>query len=111
MADVTFERALELVRSLSPEEQRRLRHWLAEEELNQAEDNLSKPTAQREREMSRLVECRFQYGGQWVAMSGDRVISHGTDLRQVYAESDAAGVESPFVAYVEAENELPFGGW
>ena len=44
-------------------------------------------------------------------MDGDRFISHGTDLRQVYAESDAAGVESPFVAYVEAENELPFGGW
>ena len=106
MADVTFERALELVRSLSPQEQRRLRHWLAEEECNQAEDNISKPTARREREMSRLSECRSEYGGQWVAMDGDRLISHGIDLRQVYAESDAAGVESPFVAYVEAENKL-----
>lgn len=112
MASVTFEQILEAVRSLPPEERRRLRKWLAEEERREAsQDDADQPAARREREMRWLSQHEAQYAGQWVALDGDRLLNHGTDARKVFAEAHAAGVDVPFMAYAESPDELWVGGW
>ena len=63
----------------------------------------------REREW--LKEHRHEYIGQWVALDGDRLISHGTNAREVSEAARAAGVTTPFLAHIDPDDELPFGGW
>ena len=114
MTNVTFEQALEVVRSLPPEEQERLRRWLAEEEQRRARPDghhESESTWRRAREVQWLRQYETEYVGQWVALDGDRLLSHGPDARQVYAEAHAAGVQVPFVVYVDAPDEVQWGGW
>jgi hypothetical protein len=114
MANVTFEQVLKAVRSLPLEEQRRLRRWLAEEERRrsrQDNDHGHGPTVPRAREMRWLSEHAAEYVGQWVALDGDRLLSHATEARQVYEDAHAAGVQVPFVVYVEAPDEFQWGGW
>lgn len=52
-----------------------------------------------------------EYEGQWVALDGERLISHGASGLEVYQAARRAGVVSPFVIQVESKDELPFGGW
>lgn len=63
------------------------------------------------RELKWIDEHREEYLGQWVALSGDRLISHGTDAREVANAARAAGIEIPFLAQIDPIEELPFGGW
>lgn len=107
MASVTFEQILEAVKSLPPEERQRLRKWLAEEDLSQT----SQPVVRRQREMLWLREHEAEYAGEWLALDGDRLLSHGADGRKVFAEARAAGVGVPFMAYAEKADEFQWGGW
>jgi len=116
MDNVSFEQVLEVVKALPMIDKRRLQHWLIEDARAQscARDNgETKPAYPREREMRWFADeqNRAKYGGQWVALDGDQLLSHGEDLRQVYAEARAKGVESPFTGYVDPLDALPFGGW
>jgi hypothetical protein len=63
----------------------------------------TKPAYPREREMRWFADeqNRAKYGGQWVALDGEQLLSHRETLRQVYAEAKAKGVESPFTGYVD----------
>jgi len=113
MADVTFEKVLDVVRLLPAEEPRRLRKWLAEEEqkrASQTDNSVSQP-ARREREMRWLREHEAQFAGQWLALEGERLLSHGTDARKVYEEGRALAVNVPFMAYAESPDEAWMGGW
>lgn len=65
----------------------------------------------RTREMQWLEEHRDEYAGQWVALDGDRLLSHGPQAREVFAAARRAGVERPLVVQVESRDALPFGGW
>ncbi len=62
-----------------------------------------------------LVKNREKYAGQWVALIGDRLLSHGPDAKAVYAEARKKAVESdeaiPLVVLLAREPNLPFGGW
>ncbi len=58
-----------------------------------------------------LAEHRREYAGQWVALDGDRLLSHGPDARKVFADARASGVALPMILEVRPEDELPFGGW
>ena len=114
MADVTFEQALDIARALPPEEQRRLLKQLQEDEsqrANQSENQNSQATDFREREMRWISEHQNEYAGQWVALDGNRLLSHSTDGRKVYEEAHAMGVKVPFVAYIEDPNKPWMGGW
>jgi hypothetical protein len=113
MADANFEEILKAVRSLAPEERVRLRKWLAEDERNGSnQDEVAAQSAlRRQREMHWLSQHEAQYAGQWIALDGERLLSHGPDARKVYAEAHAAGVEVPFVAYAEDPNDFQWGGW
>jgi hypothetical protein len=115
MANAAYEQALEIVRALSPEEQQRLFRELSTEHRQQtrAGNGDAAVIHHREREMRWFSDKqnRAQYGGQWVALEGDQLLSHGDDLRQVFAEAKAKGVEVPFTGFVDPLDALPFGGW
>ena len=74
----------------------------------------SAPSAEvneRREEMLWLATHAGPYAGQWVALSGSRLIAHGAQLSAVTAAARAAGVDEPFLSHLPAEKELPFGGW
>lgn len=109
MASADVERIIEEARRLAPDERRRLREALDSEE--QAQVRLSDREIDLSRELRWIEEHRAEYAGQWVAVRGDRLLSSGTDGRQVYEAARAAGDERPFVTRVESADELPFAGW
>ncbi|MGH9765804.1 MAG: DUF5678 domain-containing protein [Blastocatellia bacterium] len=69
------------------------------------------PQPDRSREMRWIKEHRAKYAGQWVALDGDQLLSHGTDAHQVFADARRLAT-SPFFAHLDPENEAHFiGGW
>ena len=109
MASADVDRIIEEARRLPPDEKRRLREALDREE--QAKVQPSDRAVDLSRELRWIEEHRSEYAGQWVAVRGDRLLSNGTDGRQVYEAARAAGDERPFVTRVEPADELPFAGW
>jgi hypothetical protein len=49
-----------------------------------------------------------EFGGQWVALDGDRLIAHGPDAMAVYAAAEADGAYLPMIDYIEPADALPF---
>jgi Family of unknown function (DUF5678) len=49
-----------------------------------------------------------EYGGQWVALDGGRLIAHGPDAMEVYAAAEADGAYLPMIKYIEPADALPF---
>jgi hypothetical protein len=62
-------------------------------------------------EMEWLKQNGPQYEGQWVALEGARLLSHGPDALEVLKEARAQGVASPLLVEIPLGPELPFGGW
>ena len=102
MEHITYEQAVEMVQTLLPADRQRLQQWLAEED-NKNGHSQSAPASSRALEMRWLADerNRAQYGGQWVALEGEQVLSHSDDLRRVYTEAQAKGVRVPFTSFVE----------
>ncbi|MEW6209935.1 MAG: DUF5678 domain-containing protein [Acidobacteriota bacterium] len=116
MARITFEQVIEAVRELPIEDQRRLREWLEEQERKASESREREEAVRQEIEKYRkarrwIEEHRAEYLGQWVAIEGDRLISHGSNAVEVHNEAKAAGIEIPFVVRVIEEKEPFFAGW
>ena len=63
------------------------------------------------REYEWLRQHRHEYPGQYVVLEGDKLLAHGPDGRKALAEARQAGAKHPVVVRIEAEDELPFGGW
>ena len=57
-----------------------------------------------------LQERGNQFVNEWVALDGDRLVSHGSDAKSVFDEARAAGVSKPFFVRVTEQDDLPFGG-
>lgn len=51
---------------------------------------------------------RKEYGGQWVALDGSRLIAHGPDALEVYAAAQADGAYLPMIDHIEPADALPF---
>lgn len=114
MENVSFEQAIQVVQSLLPEDQQRLRQWFEEKEQKQVRQEIngeSETESFREREMRWISEHRDEYIGQWVALDGDRLVSYGADLGKVFDEAKAQGVKVPFTAFIEDPNQPSMGGW
>ena len=112
MADVTYEQALSVVRALPREDQQRLRQWLEEQKpAGETGNPANGPTSFRAREMHWLSEHRREYIGQWVALDGDRLVSHDKDLGKVFDDAHAQGVKVPFTAFIEDPDQPSMGGW
>lgn len=64
------------------------------------------------REMRWIKEHKKEYAGQWVALDGDRLLSHGMNAKEVFAAADQSGVEDPFFAHLDPADETAYmGGW
>jgi hypothetical protein len=58
-----------------------------------------------------IEELQEKYGGQWIVVSGEKLIAHAVDLGDTKKDVDAQGIESPFVMYIPALGEqLPLFG-
>ncbi|GEM_PF-1740561 len=55
-----------------------------------------------------LADHRDEYAGQWVALKYGQLISHGADLKAVYAVAKAAGHPDALLELVEPSDALPF---
>jgi hypothetical protein len=62
-------------------------------------------------ELRWLKQHQHEYVGEWVALKGEQLLSHGTNVREVAAAARAAGVVTPFITQIDPPNTLPFGGW
>jgi hypothetical protein len=114
MENMSFEQAIQVVQSLLPEDQQRLRQWFEEKEQKQVRQEIngeSETESFREREMRWISEHRDEYIGQWVALDGDRLLSHGEDLNKVFDKAQAQGVNAPFTAFIEDPQQPWMGGW
>lgn len=119
MSEATYEQVWQDVWQLPAEERRKL---LAE--LTRAEESLSPtaiPTAtpkvrskssfnDRRAEMRWLREHQREYAKQWVGLEGDQLIAASTDAKEVFAHMRAAGIDPPFVVYVEDPDAPPYAG-
>jgi Family of unknown function (DUF5678) len=56
-----------------------------------------------------LAKHRREYAGQWIALLGDRLISHSPNASDVFSAARAAGVKA-LVLRVE-DKDLRFAGW
>jgi len=65
----------------------------------------------RREEMLWLATQSGPYAGQWIALSGSRLVAHGADALAVRAAARKAGVAEPLLTHVPVSGELPFGGW
>lgn len=133
----TLEQVIETTRTLPLEDHQRLQLFL-QEGLQQQDTTAPLPEAQprQEREQERLnaiasareaklrqeldeyrrakqwiAEHRAAYLGQWVALEGDRLISHGADALEVDAAAKAAGIDIPFVVRIVEERKFFYAGW
>ena len=116
MGNVTLQDVLKAARMLPPDDQRKLRECL---EHGTSEPQNTDRSVQDSRFPSKtygpeymwLREHAREYTGNWVALDGDRLVSHGTDVRRVHAAAQADGVEFPYLVQIEPTDSLPFGGW
>jgi hypothetical protein len=51
------------------------------------------------------------YSGQWVALNGEDLLSHGPEARRVRDEARAKGVQTPLMVHVPDEPNLPSAFW
>jgi hypothetical protein len=52
-----------------------------------------------------------EYSGQWVALNGEELLSHGSDARSVRDEARAKGVQTPLMVHIQDELNLPSAFW
>jgi len=52
-----------------------------------------------------------EYSGQWVALDGVDLLSHGSDARRVRDEARAKGVQTPLMVHIPDEPNLPSAFW
>ncbi len=49
--------------------------------------------------------------GQWVALNGEELLSHGLDARQVRDEARVKGIQTPLMVRISDEPNLPSAFW
>jgi len=115
----TLEQIIDEARSLSPAEKRILREAL-DLELEQMKANVPAKTRHSEngddetrgRRLEWLKSNREEYGGQYVALDGDRLLAVGPNYPIAREKALAAGKPNAFVTYLPKPDEIgEMGGW
>jgi hypothetical protein len=116
MSQITAETLLHQITSLPISEKVKL-HALLDAQLKNPgiETNGVKlvkpiPVPDPEPSMRWMNEHSREYGGQWVALDGDRLITHGSNADEVFAAADADGAYLPLVTYIPPADTPPFVG-
>jgi len=116
MSQMTAETLLDQISSLPVSEKVKLRALLDDQLKNpDVAPNGVKfvkpiPAPNPEPSMRWLNEHSHEYGGQWVALDGDRLITHGANADEVFAAADADGAYLPLVTYIPPADAPPFVG-
>jgi len=116
MSEITVEKLLNEITSLPLSEKVRLR-VLLDDQLKSASGQsdgmkIVKPISVPDPEPSMrwINEHSHEYGGQWVALAGDRLIAHGENAAEVFAAAEADGAYLPLVTYIPPADAPPFVG-
>lgn len=113
MSEITVENILSQVNQLPAAEREKLIAELTKEAKSKPEFPRSKvistqaPFIDRSLEDEWLAQHQREYIGQWVALSGNKLVASGPIAKEVYAKTRELGIKSPFVLYVE-DPEIPF---
>ena len=115
----TLEQILDEARSLSPAQKRKLRQALDVELEPVKAQGRAQPThgengdrETRQRRLEWLKSHREEYGGQYVALDGDRLVAVGPNYRVAREKALAAGKTNAFVTYLSKPDEIAeMGGW
>jgi predicted DNA-binding antitoxin AbrB/MazE fold protein len=67
--------------------------------------------ASRTAELEWLSVHRHEYRGQWVALQGDVLLSHGPRGQAVLDEARRKGVHLPLIEHIPEDFDLPSVGW
>ena len=113
---VNFEQAIEIIKTLPPEDFRRLDEWIEdrkrEERQGQAKEQKLKAELETYKKAQKwIAENGEEYMNKWVCLEGSELVAHGDDGRQVYQTALAKGIKAPFIHYIEKEPEAYWGGW
>jgi hypothetical protein len=104
------EAILDKIRRLPPAKQEEVLRFADGLERNAAARRV--PSHDRSSEMKWLDRNHTAYADQWVAVEGDRLVAADVDPLKVFSAAKAAGIPTPFVIHVLAEDPLPFvPGW
>jgi predicted DNA-binding antitoxin AbrB/MazE fold protein len=52
-----------------------------------------------------------EYSGQWVALDGEELLSHGSDARRARDEARAKGIRTPLMVHIPDEPDPPSAFW
>jgi len=110
-----FEQAIEIIKTLPPEDFRRLDEWIEErkrkDEQSQAKDARLKYQIERYKKARKwLDEHSAEYMNKWVCLEGDKLIAVDDDGRTVYQTAIEAGIETPFIHHIVKEPKFFAGG-
>jgi hypothetical protein len=120
MAETTVEKVLAEIQSLNLAQLEQLRCALDErlQILNQPSQIPFTPKIvgkavspkDRTKEHAWLKQHSDQYAGQWVALDGDRLLGHGSNLKEVAEFARQAGVKDALIVRAESSDALPYIG-
>jgi predicted DNA-binding antitoxin AbrB/MazE fold protein len=96
-----------LLRPLEPLSLREKQHVM----LTITEVPVSRKLSDPMEEQEWLRQHGEKYSGQWVALHGGALLSHGFDARAVRDEARAKGIDLPLLVYIPDEPHLPPAGW
>ncbi|MCI0388585.1 MAG: DUF5678 domain-containing protein [Acidobacteria bacterium] len=63
------------------------------------------PVRSFDEERKWISQHREQYRGQFVALAGSQLLAHGVAEGEVIDQARRAGVQAPYVTYIETETE------
>jgi hypothetical protein len=108
-----IERVAEMIRALPVEDLDKLSEVIAEEKRVKGtkDADLQKQLDDYAKAKKWIAENGEKYVNKWVCLEGDKLIAVDDDGRTVYQKAKAAGIESPFIHYIEKEPEAFWGGW
>jgi hypothetical protein len=121
MSVQSLESIKQQIASLSRQEQAELSEFLAEQmrQDRAASSATSLPPeagdaaeAGRRQRMEWMKANQAEYGGQYVALDGSKLVAVGQTFPEAARAAHAAGVAQPFVTYLPKPDEVGYmGGW
>ncbi len=118
MAETAVEKVIAEIQSLTPVQREQVRQFLNETPMVIGElppipfqpkfIGRGQPVKDRSLEYEWLCQHRDEYANLWVALDGDRLVSHGSEFKDVFAEARRAGVPDALMIFVEPSTTLSF---
>jgi ribosomal 30S subunit maturation factor RimM len=106
-----LEQAIEIIKTLPPEDFEKVREVFNEEEKarHEKKEQSNWQIERYKKARKWLDEHSQEYMNQWVCLEGDKLIAHGNDGLEVHRKAKEAGIEIPFVHHIVPE--VDWGGW